>query len=123
MMTNQHNSTSKKFLYSDGKKTQEEEITFHSKGYHPLGESQKLIDLEKVWSVKDLILDSGLKPVSAELRANASTSYYSRHGQYKSTKETEKSAPSGSSPATWNSKNELNNRKTDNSNSSNPFDF
>ena len=53
-----------------------------------------MIDLESVWSVKDIVLDNPAKSSSSstaaadihidtQQAAKASTSYYSRHGQYK----------------------------------------
>ena len=54
-----------------------------------------MIDLESVWSVKDIVLDNSAKSSSSstaaaadvhidtQQAAKASTSYYSRHGQYK----------------------------------------
>lgn len=43
-----------------------------------------VIDLESVWSVKDMVLDSPAKPTAdLDTQVKASTSYYSRHGGYK----------------------------------------
>ena len=52
-----------------------------------------MIDLESVWSVKDIVLDNPAKSsnstaaadihIDTQQAAKASTSYYSRHGQYK----------------------------------------
>jgi len=105
-MKEQQLGSKKKFLYNDHKKSKQgdEERTFHSRGYEP-STKKSLIDLESVWSVKDMVLDSPAKPTAdLDTQVKASTSYYSRHGGYKTN--TVDKVPIGGpsqSPSQWSS--------------------
>ncbi|KAF6040141.1 hypothetical protein EB796_001552 [Bugula neritina] len=107
---------SKKFLFD--KKEAEEEREFHSKGYHPM-EKKLLVDLDSVWSVKDVVLDCSNKSMPTD-RVNAGTSYYSRHGKTQTGKvDTNKSV--GAENSQWNRK-EFHNPQQKNLSSRTPDD-